>query len=513
MSAVIARSARVLLAAHSAQRIGPLAGALIVALAAALTFLIDIGEPDAPFWDENYYLTAIERYHEGIAQFASHPPLGLMLLSAGDALVHPNRGIDTSHVGWDKKIAGENLPKGYAFTGVRLASAVFAVLGAIAFYGVLCVLTESAYLAVLFSSLYVFENAFAAHFRAAHLDAFQLAFVIVALFCFVLGIRRAQARARAGRSQRAPGLDVALGAALGLAVTVKVNAIVLGVLGVMLVLERVRLESARGVGRALLAGAGDGLTMTGGFALAVALVMTLHVAVSPHPPVIASPAGEKDWRFITPVYRDYLQGRRALSPAVVLDATEDYVRFMGDDFRGIPMTDPNGSQPLEWPLQRHAINYRWDSDGHRTAYMQLVGNPASWSLALLALLAAPCLLVLQRLEPRPGSDPVRRQLMLMLLVQYVVFMAVHMYLGLQRVMYMYHYFIGLTLAFCLVPLVLAEAAARWAGIAARLAAVRLSLLALIVAGYAWYFPLSYHVPMTKSECEWRNLVQHVVECR
>jgi hypothetical protein len=42
-------------------------------------------------------------------------------------------------------------------------------------------LTRSVLAALLVSNPYVFENAFIAHFRAAHLDAFQLAFALAAL--------------------------------------------------------------------------------------------------------------------------------------------------------------------------------------------------------------------------------------------------------------------------------------------------------------------------------------------
>jgi dolichyl-phosphate-mannose-protein mannosyltransferase len=512
MPQIAARPLRPL--AWSLERLRLPQGMLIVVLLASLTYLVDIGEPAAPFWDENYYLTAIQRYEDGIAQFASHPPLGLMLMTAGEVLLHPNRGIDTRKVGWDKKIRGEDLPKGYSFTGVRLASSVFAVLGALAFFGVMYVLTQSVLAAVVFSNLYVFENAFAAHFRAAHLDAFQLAFALCTILCFCVGVRRAERSRLDGSSSSTPGLDFLLGLTLGLATLVKANAIVLGALGALLVLARVGVEWPRRAHlRVIGAAVGDALLMSAGFALAVVAVFTLHVAISPHAPIEDSPAGDKDWGFITPVYEQYLDGERALSPAVVWDATLDYVRFMHSDFTGIPRNDPNGSRPLQWPLDQRAINYRWDSDGHLTGYMQLIGNPVSWLLALIALIATPCLLLADAVRPVTSADPARRPLMLMLLAQYLIFMAVHYDLGLQRVMYLYHYFIGLALAYCLVPLVLAEASERWPVLAVRRYAIWSTLTVLIVVGYAFYFPLSYHVPIPHAYCVRLNTLQHVVSCQ
>ncbi|MGI0067698.1 MAG: hypothetical protein ACREB9_04665, partial [Thermoplasmata archaeon] len=70
---------------------------------------------------------------------------------------------------------------GYSFAGVRLAPGVFAVLGAVVFFALMLVLCESLAGALALTSLYVFENAFIVQFRAAQLDAFQIAFVLAAL--------------------------------------------------------------------------------------------------------------------------------------------------------------------------------------------------------------------------------------------------------------------------------------------------------------------------------------------
>jgi len=86
------------------------------------------------------------------------------------------RGIDTHAIGWDEEIAEEHLPQHYSFVGVRLMSDVFAVLGAVLFVAVMLVLTRLVIAALLLDNLYIFENSFAAHFRAAHLDAFRVVF-------------------------------------------------------------------------------------------------------------------------------------------------------------------------------------------------------------------------------------------------------------------------------------------------------------------------------------------------
>jgi len=101
----------------------------------------------------------------------------------------------------------------------------------------------------------------------------------------------------------------------------------------------------------------------------------------------------------------------------------------------------------------------------------------------------------------------------MLLLQYLVFMAVHAYLGTMRVMYLYHYFLALLLAFCLVPLVLAEAAERWRALRAWHEPGLAVITVLLLISFTFYSPLTFHRPLTLAQCEWRNVVQHVVDCR
>jgi dolichyl-phosphate-mannose-protein mannosyltransferase len=186
---------------------------------------------------------------------------------------------------------------------------------------------------------------------------------------------------------------------------------------------------------------------------------------------------------------------------------------MADDFEGIPRTDPNGSRPLEWPLHRKAINYRWDSTDGNTAYVQLTGNLFNWMLALAALIGSVAWLVVARLRRWPTAHPERRALMGMLLLQYFAFMAVHIYIGEQRVMYLYHYFIALLLTFFLIPLLWAEAAEHWPKLRPRQEALLGGMVALTWACFIFYAPLTFHWYLTHSQCEWRNVLQHIVNCQ
>jgi dolichyl-phosphate-mannose--protein O-mannosyl transferase len=478
----------------------------LVALLASVNFLAGLAEPPGAVWDESYYLTASERYAEGVAQFASHPPLGLMLIAAGDELLHPNKDIDTRPLGRSKHVDGRDIPPGFSFGGVRAAPGLFAVLGAMMFFALMYAITQSTFTALVFSNLFTFENAFITQFRAAQLDAFQIAFATAALLCFVIAAKRQQ--------RSSPALEAGLGAACGLAMMVKLNAVVLLLLGVMLIARRVSMGWASVPRRRLLLIASRDAGVLGGSCVLVMIaVFAVHMRVSANYVDTTSAAGQKDQKFLSQEYREYLLGTRPLSASVMLSAANDYRRFMAADFEGTPRRDANASSPLQWPLERGTINYRWDSDGIHTAYVQLVGNRVSWILALVAPFAALTLLILQWRRPREPADPVLRALLGMLLIEYIVFVALHWYLGTHRVMYLYHYFIGLLLAFTLLPLVFREALQRWPAAQKWQTPALAGLTALLLTSFVFYSPLNFHWPLTHEQCEWRNSLQHVVDCR
>jgi dolichyl-phosphate-mannose-protein mannosyltransferase len=303
---------------------------------------------------------------------------------------------------------------------------------------------------------------------------------------------------------------------------VKLNAVILILLGAMLIAWRVALACRSIPASApllatryrLLWRATKHSAVMGGSCLAVMLaVFMVHLLVSPHGVDAQSPAGQKDQAFLSAAYRDYLDGKRALTPAVVWSAAGDYGRFMAADLEGIPRADRNGSRPMQWPLGAGTINYRWDSDGARTAYVQLTGNKVGWLLALAAPIAALALLILQWRRPLPASDPARRPLLCMLLIEYVAFMCLHEYLSHIRVMYLYHYFIGLLLAFTLLPLVFAEVMERWSPLRGRQSVALGAMTAALLVSFVYYAPLNYHRPLTHQECEMRNLFAHVIDCQ
>ncbi|MDV6330267.1 phospholipid carrier-dependent glycosyltransferase [Asticcacaulis sp. 201] len=479
-------------------------GVLIVILA-GLNFVRDLDNPHHAFWDESYYLTSTQRYVEDKAQYASHPPLGFMFMDAGvkvGKLFGINKDIDTHFLGDTKKIDSRVVPKGYDFTPIRMPSALFSVVAALLFYLIVLRLSGEAFEAFVFALLFVFENAYIVHFRAAHLDAYQFTFtlgsILVWLFTF-------------GREPKRPLVTYALfGLLCGLSFMVKVNSLVMLALGALSLIRAVWVDRSlanwiRQFWR--------GTAVIGAFVATVAAIFTLHFAINPNLPDSTTRAGQRDLRATSQPYKDYLMGKRALTPVVLWAATNDYYRYMKYDFTGEVKTEPNGSQPALWPFMAKAINYRWDFDGKKTAYVQMVGNPVNWGLGIVGIAGALVLILRRRFDKTETEVSQDYDRLEALFAMFMIFWTFHIYLGLHRVMYIYHYFIGLALSFLLISLVFKIVSRRVPLIEKHRFSILCTLSVIIACSYLFYAPLTYHQFLTRSECELRNIPVTLVICQ
>ncbi len=476
-------------------------GILIVALA-CFNFLRDLNNPNHAFWDESYYLTTTQRYVEGRAQYASHPPLGFMFMAAGVKTLGGDKELNTHSLGDLKKIDSRTLVAGYDFTGIRLPAALFSVVGALLFYLIMLRLSAESFDAFVFSLLYVFENAYIVHFRAAHLDAYQLTFTLAAILVWLNTFAREPKR---------PLLTYALfGLFSALSFMVKVNSLIMVGLGALSLVRAIWFDrSKENVQRQIW----RGVSIAAAFAFVVALVFTLHVVFNPATPNPNAPAGQRDLRAMGQTYKDYLSHKRPLSPAVILDATRGYYDYMKHDFVYEIKTEANGSQAILWPFMNKTINYRWDFNGQKTSYVQMVGNPFNWGLGIVGIVAATVLILRRRAHKESALDRDDMDLLEPLFAMYMIFWWFHIWLGTQRVMYIYHYFIGLSMSFFLVALSFKIVARRVPFIAKHRFSILCATSLAIAGTYLFYSPLTYHYPLTKPECEARNVVATVIICQ
>ena len=90
------------------------------------TIVSGFSRPQALFWDENYHIASAQKYLNGVFFMEPHPPLGKLLIAAGEGLLQRNdrndQFIDTDYA--------TNPPEGFDFTGYRLFPVLFAWLTA-----------------------------------------------------------------------------------------------------------------------------------------------------------------------------------------------------------------------------------------------------------------------------------------------------------------------------------------------------------------------------------------------
>ena len=438
-------------------RAAALVFAVVAALAAVLYFQ-RLGNVAAPIWDEMYYLPATAHYHEGRTQFASHPPLGMMLIAAGDMASGRNAGADWHRIGANYAVHLEEMPPDFDYTGPRLAPALFGVLAAGIFALLMFELTGSVAAALVLSLLFLADTALMVQIRAAQLDAFQLAFVLGALLAAVHAIRR-------------PGtVSVFLfGFSLACAALVRANALVLGVTALFLLWPALREHDFARLWRRIGAG------LLGGLA-ALVLTLSAYIALSPLPPDPATAAGKADLAFLQPAHRQALETGH-WSPAAVLGVMQGIEAHISSDLAITPKSDANGSHPAGWLFGRGAILYRSNPAQGGQMAIGLMPNLVIWLISLFGVLTS-------LLPSRLRESPVRA----MLLAGWIANMAMLQYLDGLRVLYLYHYLIPLLLGH-------AMAALEWRrmGLPRRGAAV-LAGLALAWAALVWPYAMGDVMP-------------------
>ncbi len=460
--------------------------ALIVFVVSFFVYGFNYSYSPGLFWDENYHITSAQKYIDGVFFMGDHPPLGKELVALGEVILHPNRQVDTSAFLTVEKT--ENVPKGYSFTGMRFMPAFLAVLSGAVFFFLLLALLKNAHLAFLFSGLYLFENAFVVHSRGAMLDSIQLFFILASLLCFVPMIE-----------QRGKGIGryLVLGMLLGASTAVKLNALLFFSLPLVLfILELGRKDRSI---RFLLR---SGLASAAGFLLIFLGSYVVHIYLTPH-------VLQDRYYEASPAYREILdKGETRQLRHLPLQLLE-HLEFIPKYQKGVPQYDPskpeeNGSLPYTWPFMNKTINYRWErNDAGVVRYLYLVGNPLSWLIGLLAVIMSTTLVLSRLIVKTPIRDKHKFRLIVIFTALYWFYMAAM--LKLERVMYLYHYFIPLILSYIMAALLFSYFYEDKINKGERKAYIALATTTVIIfAVFLFFSPFSYYQPLTFDQFELRN---------
>lgn len=456
----------------------------LITLFALLTFFWSYTNPPYLYWDENYHIASAQKYLNGVFFMEPHPPLGKMLIAAGEALVNANED-DSQFIGTDY---AKELPTGFSFKGYRLFPVLLGWLIAPLLYLIFLLITRKPIWAFLLSFFYVFDNAIVTHSRAAMLDSIMLFFCVsmIALYYLI--------RAHKDDHNRFPMYSLLFGAAFACAMATKALALIMVLLFPVIILT-LRTDSknpfAFTIPKMPLAKVGQFLALSiGAFLVLYIGIWQLHFSIGK---TVVSTLPDNGYYQASEEYKALLTERRIHLPIMI----RDNLNFLTHYSKGVPTLnlckmDENGSPFFFWPLGARSINYRWETpNGSYYKYITLQANPAVWGLAFIGLVLAAVLLAGSFILPGAIELKHKNGLLLWFGMWTAYMIAVSQ---IDRVMYLYHYFIPLLFSFILFAYVLMELSQL--GVLklteSRKSWILLVCSLVIFAGFQFYRPLTYY---------------------
>ncbi len=514
--------------------------------------------PPYVYWDENYHIASAQKYLHGVYFMEQHPPLGKLLIAAGEKILHPNARND-QFLGTDY---ATDFGDSFSFAGYRLFPALLAWLTAPVLFATFYLLSRRNPLhATLLSFLYVFDNALIVHLRGAMLEGPFLFFSSLTLLAFLLLWNEES-------KKKFIWWSVLFGTMLGAVLTTKV----LGLVLILLVpaLAWGLLKSWRDTWKFAGMGAGclvilallqwipsPGLMMILSVLAITAFIIGFWYAV-PHSRAVTVFLAVMFPCFLLVYggvwYTHFALGKTindSLPDAGYYQASDEYkgyltagttahlasfplmlrenLKFVTHYNNGAPRLDlckmdENGSPWFLWPVGARSINYRWATPGLQAgktaadqtySYLYLQVNPMVWWIALAGLVMGAGMVLGSAFFPlrRPvGNLP----LLCMLLGIYVCFFIAVSQIG--RVLYLYHYFLPLILSFLILAIVIDNIQGFWKWTMNEQGrTLTLMILAMLMfAGFQFYRPLTYYEPMTDVQVERRAILKlwelHCVNC-
>jgi dolichyl-phosphate-mannose-protein mannosyltransferase len=431
--------------------------------------------PERPLLDEHYYIADAQRTLHGVFYLKHNPPLGKLLIAAGEYLLQSNEHSDQFI---ELEVANVFGP-GFSFQGYRLFPALLAWFTIPLFTAILLAMGLTPLRSVLFTMPLLFDTARIMHARAAMLDGPLTFFSVLTVFFIVLHWKR---------TRPSLALAAAAGAAFGCAVSVKFVAAPLVIAFIV-----VALRQRKHWKQSLLA-----LTVAGAATLFTTFtIWQINFGLMHH----TLPVLEEQGTFgVSQEFLAVIRSPQRWAPwklPLLLSESAEYARVYNANIQEIDLcsNEELASLPWLWPLGHKSMRYLWTSGDQGTQYVTLAPNIVAWACSLLGILAALGLCIssgLSRVKlKRPG-------LLLMLLLVYIGFMAG--FLETRRVLFLYHYFVPLTIGLMLFALATDEIR-RW-----RPAVIDVALSLLMVccvAAYQFYLPFVLFAPLTDAEFERR----------
>ena len=471
---------------------------LILLICSFAIYFTYYGSPKSMFWDENYHIASAQKHIDHVMYMEPHPPLGKMLMAVGEVIFGDNDKIDKHKFDETDYLKGDDTPADMNYTGFRWPSVVFMALSVLFFYGVIRRITKQPIIAFAFSSLIIFDNALVVHTRAVHLDGMQIFFILAALYYFVRVLTN-------GKPILLKNYLI-LGLLIGLAISVKVT----GAIELLLLIMLFGIDQWNNIKNFDPLALAKRLLLTvpvGAGAAALVFLSVFYVHIGMGTKIIP----EHTYK-ASPQYLEAIREGHTWSLSTFMLGMADNWRYMSEYADGVPKLDEckpdeNGSYALDWVLGKKTINYRRDSntiDGKViTRYITIVVNPMVWFTAFIGILFSLGLIMSKFVYGQQEKDTPLFYWICAFTTLYVCYMIA--ILQIERVMYLYHYFIPLIFALINAALIfsyiyrddiLQNNKHLWINLGI--------FVALVIAVFAFFSPLTYGLPLSEDQFELRN---------
>ncbi len=449
---------------------------IILTIAALATRMWALFSPASVVFDEVYFKAFAGNYLTGAYFFDIHPPVGKLLLAGWAALagISPANLVSTT----DPSVALRVLP---ALAGTLLVPL---------FYVFLRQLRASRKVATLGAVLLLLENALLVESRFILLDTMLLAFGLGAFTLFLA------ARHRSGRARL--WLIVGSAALAGLAAGTKWTGLsALGLVGLLWLFDMIRrwpqftwrLRLTEGLILVLLPAA----IYLGSF--------WIHFQLLPN-------TGQGD-AFMSQKFQSTIIGHPLYDSSIRMNFWEKFTDLnqamvnAGESLK--TATHPYGSEWTTWPLMQRDIYY-WQgpaqSDGTQ-GNIYLLGNPVIWwgipILILGGLLAS---------SQAFGRLKAYRYALGALALGYALNLLP--FSRIERVMFLYHYFMALILSLAFTVIMLGALAGwhkdgehPWKFPSPLSRGLFFGLIGLALIGFIFFAPLTYGVPLSPADMDRR----------
>jgi dolichyl-phosphate-mannose-protein mannosyltransferase len=456
------------------------------------------GTPQAMFWDENYHVPNAQKHIDGVMYMEPHPPLGKMLMAVSEVLFGGNEKVNKQPLLQTDYLTGDAAPPEMTYKGYRWPTVVMMAFSVVFFYGIINCITQRMWLAAAFTSLVIFDNALVVHARAAHLDGIQLFFILAELYFFVRIIT-------SGKTIRLRDYAL-LGVFIGFAICVKAtSAIEFLLLAILFLVDQWNnikqwnwLELVKRVAFTVPAGV---LPVIAIFLSVFYIHIGMGTKIATHSTYKASPE-----------YLNQIRMGDTWSLKTFRLGMRDNWKFMSEYADGVPRLDvckpdENGSYALGWPLSKKTISYRWDrnvEDGKVIVkYKYLIGNPIVWFSVVGGIILSLCLIISRYVYNNPVKDEKLFYWICAFAGLYTCYMLA--ILQIERVMYLYHYFIPLIFGAVNLALIYTYIFRDEVIANNKHTIINTALFAmLVIAVFAFFSPFTYALGLTEDQFEMRN---------